>query len=66
MIGRVMESGLLTEAVCQAVGIPSSLAMVSSDMARTSDETPIMVKIRKDAQAMARAVRQRRCFAAIC
>lgn len=48
-------SGLPREAIFQAEGMPDSLAIVSSDMARTSEVMPIMVKIRKEAQAITRA-----------
>lgn len=38
--------------------MPFSLAIVSSDMARTSDETAMIVKIKKDAQAIVREMIQ--------
>ena len=50
-----MVSGLPSEAVCQDDGIPFSLAMASRDMARTSDETPMMVKTKNETQAITRA-----------
>ncbi len=61
-----MLSGLPSEAACQEIGTPFSLAIVSSDIARTSDETPMMVKIKKDAQAMVREIMQRRFFMSFC
>lgn len=59
-------SGLPSEAVCQEAGIPFSLAMVSSDMARTMDETPIIVSTKNETQAMTRATEQIRCFMSFC
>lgn len=55
-------SGLPSEAVCQEAGMPFSLAIVSSDIARTMDETPIIVKIKNETQATTRAIEQIRCF----
>lgn len=51
-------SGLPREAAFHEAGTPSSLAMVSSDIARTSDDTPIMVNIKNEAQAKMRAIEQ--------
>lgn len=62
----VMLSGLPSEAACQDVGMPFSLAMVSSDMARTSEETPMMAKIKKDAQAIVREMMHKRFFMSFC
>lgn len=62
----VMVSGLPSEAAFQEAGIPFSLAIVSSDMARTSDDTPIMVNIKNDAQAKTRAIEQMRRFMSFC
>lgn len=57
-----MVSGLPSEATFQTAGTPFSLAMFSRDIARTSDETPIIARARKEAQAMMRATEQMRCF----
>lgn len=61
-----MVSGLPREAVFQEAGMPFSLAIVSSDMARTIEETPIMVNIRNEAQAMTRATEPMRRFMSSC
>lgn len=65
-MGMEIVSGLPSEAVCQEDGIPFSLAIVSSDIARTTDETPIMVKTKNETQAMTRATEQIRCFMSFC
>ncbi len=51
-------SGLPSEAVFQIAGMPFSLAMLSSDMARTIEETPMMVRTKKETQATMRAIAQ--------
>lgn len=61
-----MVSGLPSEARFQLLGMPFSLAMVSSDIALTSDETPIMVNIKKAAQAMIRDAEQMWCLSNFC
>ena len=55
MAGTVIVSGSPSEAVFQDDGMPFSLAIVSSDIARTSDDTPIIVSIKNEAQAKMRA-----------
>lgn len=61
-----MVSGLPREAICQEDGIPFSLAIVSSDIARTTEETPMMVRTKNETQAMMRATEQIRCFMIFC
>ncbi len=61
-MGRVMESGSPREAACHEAGTPFSLSIVSRDMARTRDETPMIAKIKKDTQAVAREIIHRRCL----
>lgn len=61
-----MVSGLPNEAVSHDAGTPFSLAMFSSDMARTRDDTPIIVRIRNEVQAIARATVQILCFIIFC
>lgn len=61
-----MVSGLPNEAICQEDGIPFWFSTLSSDIARTSDETPMTVSTKNDTQAMMRAVAQRRCFISFC
>ena len=55
-------SGRLVEAAFQLLGIPFSLAMFSSDIALTNDETPIIVRIKKEIQAIVREAAQMRCL----
>ena len=62
----VIVSGLPSEAVCQDDGIPFSLAIVSRDIARTIDETPMMVKTKNETQAITRAAEHNRCFMIFC
>lgn len=61
-----MVSGLPNEAICQEDGIPFWFSTLSSDMARTSDETPIIVNVINEIQATIRAAAQRRCFISFC
>ena len=46
--------------------MPFSLAMVSSDIARTNDDTPIIVNIKNEAQAKTRAIEPMRRFMSFC
>lgn len=57
-----MVSGKLVEAVFQLLGTPFSLAMFSSDIARTNDDTPMTANIRKEIQAIVRETAQIWCF----
>lgn len=61
-MGIVIVSGLPSEAISQEAGIPFSLAIFSSDMARTSDEMAIIAKAKNDVQAEMRAMEQIRRF----
>lgn len=61
-----MVAGLPSDAVSQTLGMPFSFSTSSSDIARTSDDTPIIVSIKNETQAMTRAMAQMRCFRSFC
>lgn len=65
-MGTVIVSGLPNDAAFQDAGMPFSLAIDSSDMARTSDETPMRVSIKNEAQATTLAIEPRRRFMSFC
>lgn len=66
MIGTVIVSGLPSEAAFQLAGMPFSFWTASSDIARTSEETATIVRIKNEAHAVKRAIEQRRCFISFC
>lgn len=65
-MGIVILSGFPSEATSQLEGIPFSWAMFSSDIARTSEEIPTMVRSKNEAQATTREIEQMRRFMSFC
>lgn len=55
-MGTVIVSGLPREATSHETGIPFSWATFVRDIALTREETPMITRVRKDVQAIMRAI----------